>query len=309
MSADPRLAELDAVLAAAFGAGQVRATAVLRAGLFSLVAAGQDASGAPVIIKRLFDADTGARSAHLTRLLVDQPEHLAALAGDGRFRLAQWLLMAPSAGIGVQQRAPGQRLDAMLGQGDAAARAAALELAGGWLAAFGRGRSHPTSVAWRQLLRRRREAMPPDLPLGDTMLVAEVLRRLHDMLPALQGMQVLQSVSHGDFALHNLHLAPGPQLWAHDLQPARRRPMLADGAQLLAAAALHRPHPGPLLDGLPAADRAALLAGLAAPEQDPAVLRFLIADALLRHLAEAGPAPERLAACRAAIAGWLGGSA
>lgn len=287
--ADP-LARLNADLALAFGAGIVRADTLLKTGPDSLVARGRD-GGEAVIVKQFLATDAAALVAGIAS---DQAGRMAA----GPLRLARWRRVA--GGLVVQDLAPGIALAEQL---DGPGRAGALELAGRWLAAFGADSRIEAPFNLHRIVRRRKEFTPPDLPAADQALTGAALAGMRALARDLDGVALAQAVVHGDLSPWNLHLAPGPELWGFDPRPARRRPVALDAAHLLVLAGLRWPCSGPRRDGLPTADRAALLAGC--PAAGGQVLRFFIGDRLLRSLAEWRATPGRIATGRAALTHWL----
>jgi hypothetical protein len=296
------IAALNADLAAAFGAGQVVAHGVLQSSPRALVAEATD-GGEPVVVK-LFRTDDPVTTIERLRA-----EHAAIgpHLGQGAFRLAHWRRLDAPRGLAVLTRAPGRRMDAVLAGATAPERALILRLVGSWLAAFARPRRHLAPFPLHPVIRRRKEAAA-DLPLRpkDRDLTGAAMAALRSLARSLDGTPLEQSHIHADLTPYNLHLAVGadgrPEVWAFDLQSARRRPLALDAATFLVTAGLRIP-PAPGAPGpLPDADRAALLA--TCPEAGGAALDFYTGDRLLRGLHEAS-SPARAAAARAALHGWL----
>lgn len=284
------LAALNMALERAFGPGQVVADLLVKSGGDALVARGRDDLDS-VIIKQFLGPDAAGLVAGMA---ADQAGRMV----KGRLRLARWLRV--SGALVVQELAPGVALAACL---DGPGRAAALEDAGRWLAAFGADAAAPAAFNLHRVIKRRKEFTPADLPGPDRELTGAALAGLRGIARDLEGVPLLQTVVHGDLSPWNLHLAPGGVVWGYDARPARRRPVALDAAHLLVLAGLRWPLAGPRRDGLPAADRAALLTGC--PQADGAVLRFFIGDRLLRSLAEWRGAAGHVAASRAALIHWL----
>lgn len=293
---------LNADLSAAFGPGQVVAHAVLQSSPRALVAEATDGAE-PVVVKQ-FRSDDPAISIEQLRA-----EHAAIgpHLGQGLFRLAHWRRLDATRGLAVLTQAPGRRMDAVLAGASGGERGVILGLVGGWLAAFARPRRHLAPFPLHPVIRRRKEAAA-DLPLRprDRDLTGATIAAMRALARTLDGTPLEQSHIHADLTPYNLNLAVGadgrPEVWAFDLQSARRRPLALDAATFLVTAGLRIP-PGPGTPGpLPESDRAALLA--TCPEAGGAVLDFYTGDRLLRGLHEAST-PARAASARAALHGWL----
>lgn len=296
------LAHLNAALIAAFGAEQVVVDRVLHRSPQALVAAGV-ADDRPVIVKQFLGPDMATAVARLAEAHDSIAPHLA----QGPFRLAPLLRLEAGLGLAVMGQAPGQRMDAVLGRAAAAERGAVMQLAGGWLAAFAAPRLERARTNLHSVIRRRKEHEPPALPEPDRALTGTILAAMRAQARALADTPLNLSGVHGDLTPYNLHIAAaedGLQLWGFDLQPPRLRPVAQDAAQFLVVAGLRLPPaPGPMRDGLPAADAATFLA--ACPAVEPAALRFFIADRLLRALHDAPEGSPRAASARAALRHWL----
>lgn len=302
------LAALNDALDAAFGPGHIVAGRVLQRSVQAIVAEAMDAE-APVIVKRFLGPDAASRTDRLREAHDSIAPHMAS----GPFRLAELLRVAPHHGLAVMAPAPGQRMDTVLAQADAAERRAVVDLAGGWLGAFAAPRLRRGLVNLHPFIRRRKDHQPPDLNPADRALTGEVLAGLRLAARSLAYAPIAQSGVHGDLTPYNLHLVPasddGIDVWGFDLQPVRIRPVAQDAAQFLVVAGLRLPPDGhgPRRDGLPSADVAQMLK--ACPEVSDPVLRFFIGDRLLRALHDAAPHPDRAAAARTALRHWLEGAA
>jgi aminoglycoside/choline kinase family phosphotransferase len=294
---------LNAELSAAFGPGQVVARRVLQSSPRALVAEAADGAER-VVVKQFHTNDPVTTIERLREEHAAIGPHLA----QGPFRLAHWRRLDAPRGLAVLTHAPGQRMDGVLAEATAPERAGILGLVGGWLAAFARPRRHVAPFALHPVIRRRKEAAA-DLPLRpkDRTLTANTMAALRSIARALHGAPLEQTHVHADLAPYNLHLAVGsdghPEVWAYDLQSARRRPLALDAATFLVTAGLRQPPaPGAPPGPLPDADRIALLA--ACPEAGGAALDFYTGDRLLHALHEAS-SPARATAARAALHGWL----
>lgn len=303
MIPDPEITALNADLAAAFGARQVVAHGVLQSSPRALVAEARDGAE-PVVVKQYRGPDPATAIDRLRAEHAEIGPHLA----QGAFRLALWRRLDAPRGLAVLTRAPGRRMDSVLAEATPGERAVILGLVGGWLAAFARPRRHVAPFALHPVIRRRKDAAA-DLPMRprDRDLTGAVLAGLRSLARRLDREPLEQSHVHADLTPYNLNLAVGalgtPEVWAFDLQSARRRPVALDAATFLVIAGLRLPPdraapPGPL----PESDRAALLA--TCPEAGGEALDFFIGDRLLRGLHEAST-PARAAAARAALQGWL----
>ena len=297
------ISALNADLAAAFGPGQVVAHRVLQSSSRALVAEATD-GGEPVVVKQ-FRTDDPATTIERLR---EEHAAIGPHLGQGPFRLAHWRRLDAPLGLAALTQAPGRRMDAILAEATAPERSVILGLVGGWLAAFARPRRHVAPFPLHPVIRRRKEAAA-DRPLRprDRELTGATIAALRALARTLDGTPLEQSHIHADLTPYNLNLAVGadgrPEVWAYDLQSARRRPVALDAATFLVTAGLRQPSdPGALPGPLPDADRAALLA--ACPEAGGAVLDFFTGDRLLRALHEAST-PARAKAARTALHGWL----
>jgi hypothetical protein len=294
---------LNADLSAAFGPGQVVARRVLQSSSRALVAEAED-GGETVVVKQ-FRTDNPATSIERLR---EEHAAIGPHLGQGPFRLAHWRRLDAPLGLVVLTHAPGRRMDAVLAGATAGERALIFGLVGGWLAAFARPRRHVAPFPLHPVIRRRKEAAA-DLPLRpkDRDLTGAAIAALRTLARALDGEPLEQAHIHADLTPYNLNLAIGgdgrPEVWAYDLQSARRRPVALDAATFLVTAGLRLPSdPAAAPGALPDADRAALLAPC--PEAGGPALDFFTGDRLLRGLHEAST-PARANAARAALHGWL----
>lgn len=290
---------LNADLAAAFGKGRIRATAILQESPRALVALAQDGA-LPVVVKQF----RGERGPEMVRRLRTEHARVGPHLAAAPFRLASMRDLAPDRGLAVLTHAPGRRLDHAL-QAAPARRVEGLALAGGWLAAYCAAGPEEGTINLHLRIRKRKQAtgtMPPE----DAALVGRAFAAMRGLARALTGLPLGLAASHGDYAPHNLHLTDGsaPDLWGFDVQQTRVLPVAEDAARFLVLVAQRLAAlEGPRRHGLPQADLAAFFGGMRQPE--PPGLSFFIGDHLIRILGERRHSPAHLAAARGILTHWL----
>ncbi len=201
----------------------------------------------------------------------------------GPLQINHCLLARPDLGVVVLSHAPGPRLTGVIADADPDTRAALMQQAGAWLAAYIGPRHRSGSFGPGYWLKQLRARAVPTLDEG---LLSALMDTLTPMAQDLQGAPVTQAATHGDFAAINLHYADGVMTGV-DVQGTAWLPVARDIAKFLVWSTIHCPAPGPSLCGVPRADLAAILAGKALPlSEAETTLPFFIGTQLYGRLLE-----------------------
>ena len=293
-------------LTAAFGADAPHSLTLIKNGPQARVAAATW-QGEPVILKQFHTPHPVGFMAEMAA----EHDRLRMLFPHGALRAG--LMRAHSApyAIAVLEKAPGERLDAVLDHADADRREALVAQAGAWLGrALGDGRDTGTFFPRFWVDRLEAEITAAPLPASDRDLTLSAHRGLRRLGRALRHGPVPRGPIHADFAPHNIfHDAASGTLWVFDIQKTTHMPLGLDIARLLVGLSvqMQRQHPDcTLRAGVLATDRRALLAapGLDHPPEALAFVDFFLGHRLIKALIDKHAHPDA-PIFRRAVENWL----
>lgn len=242
-----RAQEVQALLAARFGADVAQIDEVVKSGGDSVVMAGQFGQ-APAIFKQFLTADAAEIITRMQAELRVLNTHL----DSGPYRANAVLAALPKAGLVVLTRAPGQRVSLIL-KSDRPDRQPVLRLCAGWLARVAPLRSEPRKLGPKRLARQFADLDLSGMLAEDRALITRVMQATQDFGQQIQGMQAVHAVAHGDFAPVNM-VSDGRAVWAVDIQGATWFPLARIVARFLVAKDLYSDRAAPRDWGLDADD-------------------------------------------------------
>ncbi len=293
-------------LTAAFGREAPQGLSLIKDGPQARVAAATW-QGEPVILKQFHTPDPAGFMAGMSA----EHDRLRALFPHGALRAGLMRAQSAPHAIAVLEKAPGERLDAVLDHADADQRATLVAQAGAWLGrALGEERDTGTFFPRFWIERLEAEITAAPLPAPDRDLTLRAHRGLRRLGRALRHGPVPRGPIHADFAPHNIfHDAASGTLWVFDIQKTTHMPLGLDIARLLVGLSvqMQRQHPDCALQaGVLAADRRALLAaqGLEHPLEALPFVDFFLGHRLIKALIDKHAHPDA-PIFRRSLENWL----
>lgn len=268
--------------------------------------------GESVILKQF----TGPRATEIAANMARELTILAPHMSQGRAQVNRLIAVSAEAGLVVVSQVPGEKMSKLLPDASPVARARMMADAGAFALAYGTGRRRPDTIGAGYWMRKFARFLPEALAPADAALLEELRLALAQQAGRLQGAALCRAAVHGDLVPINLH-ADENGVYGFDTQGEAFMPLSFDLAHFMSWLAMDEVQPqGGFWLGVPRVDkRAFLIRGLPDPDEDPAVLPFLLGHEIATRFYERCAReqvitnPARAAAARRGVKRYLSGVA
>ncbi len=234
--------------------------------------------GRSVVFKHFSGEDAHEQTAALEAEMTYQWARMST----GACRVPEPLWFAPELGLAIMAQVSAERLDLLI---SGETRAQFISHSAEWLREYSRDRQRKAEFSPRFWVRQNRRLIPQHEAPEDRERARRLVKWMLSRVGALNGREILQTRSHGDFFTANLLYADGV-MYGVDLHNQTWLPVAKDVARYLVHLSITHPvATDHRICGLPSEDVRGFLAAFGMlDEQDP-LLAFFVASELAGRLA------------------------